>query len=79
MLQYNIFLAKFPQASVILNQSNLENQNVPAYLHYNSTIDRRRYSLPRLEEIVVILPRDGTEIKEMRDIILHLRATNQFM
>ena len=54
-------------------------QNVPTYLHYNSTTVRRRYNLPRSEENVVISLGDGTGIKGMRGIIMHLRASNQFM
>ena len=79
MLQYNIFPNKFRQASAILNQSNLANHDVPAYLHYNSATDRRRYNLPMTEEIAVILPGDGTEVRGMRDIVLHLKGNNQLM
>ena len=79
MLQYNNFPNEFCQASIILSQTNLADQNVPAYLHYYSETDRRRYNLPTTNEIAVILPGDGTEISATRDIILHLRGDNEFM
>lgn len=53
--------------------------NLPAYLHYSSVTDRRRYNLPTTDEIAVILPGDGAESSGMRDIMLHLRGDNGLM
>ncbi|KAF6163601.1 hypothetical protein GIB67_022166 [Kingdonia uniflora] len=39
-----------------------ENFNMPAYLHYSASTNHRRYNLPSTDEIVVILPGDGSEI-----------------
>ncbi|KAG5520645.1 hypothetical protein RHGRI_033280 [Rhododendron griersonianum] len=41
--------------------------------------NRRRYSLPTADEIVVVIPGDGTKASGMRDIILHLRGDNGLM
>ncbi|XP_028083797.1 uncharacterized protein LOC114285017 [Camellia sinensis] len=60
----NAFVAKFRQAHAILNQLALTGRNLPAHLHYNSTTDRRQYNLPTTDEIVVVIPGDGTKVPE---------------
>ena len=40
------------------------------YLHFSPTTDQRRYNLPTAEEVAVIIPGDGTQPTENRDIIL---------
>ncbi|XP_057465712.1 uncharacterized protein LOC130755327 [Actinidia eriantha] len=79
LLQYNAFIDKFCQAYELLNQSEQAGEHLTAYLHYSAATDRRRYNLPTSDEIAVILPGDGTEVNEMRDIVLHLRGNNELM
>ncbi|KAH7836195.1 hypothetical protein Vadar_033591 [Vaccinium darrowii] len=79
LLQVNEFVGKFRQAHAILNQLALSGQNLPAHLHYTASTDRRRYNLPTSDEIVVIIPGDGTEASGMRDIVLHLCGNNELM
>ncbi|KAF7150782.1 hypothetical protein RHSIM_Rhsim02G0030300 [Rhododendron simsii] len=79
LLTFNPFPEKFLRAFEILNQSESVGQNLPAYLHYSSSTDRRRYNLPTANEIAIILPGDGTEKSGMRDIVLHLRGNNGLM
>ncbi|KAF7140271.1 hypothetical protein RHSIM_Rhsim06G0045600 [Rhododendron simsii] len=79
LLTFNPFPEKFLRALEILNQSESVGQNLPAYLHYSSSTDRRRYNLPTANEIAIILPGDGTEKSGMRDIVLHLRGNNGLM
>ncbi|KAG5550191.1 hypothetical protein RHGRI_015221 [Rhododendron griersonianum] len=79
LLTFNPFPEKFLRAFEILNQSESVGQNLPAYLHYSSSTDCRRYNLPTADEIAIILPGDGTEKSGMRDIVLHLRGNNGFM
>lgn len=67
LLQCNPFPEKFLQAYEILNQTELAGRNLPAYLHYSSASDRRRYSLPTTDEIAIILPGDGTECSRVRE------------
>lgn len=48
--------------------------DIPVRLHFNSNRqDRRRYNLPTADEVAVILPGDGTQRVDSRDIILHRR------
>ncbi|KAI8536933.1 hypothetical protein RHMOL_Rhmol10G0295100 [Rhododendron molle] len=79
LLTFNPFPEKFLRAFEILNQSESVGQNLPAFLHYSSSSDRRRYNLPTADEIAIILPGDGTEKSGMRDIVLHLRGNNGLM
>ena len=79
LLTSNPFSSKFRQACAILEQVNTTNVNVPAYLHYSKSTDRRRYNLPSSEEIAVVLPGDGSQLSAMRDIILRLKGDNQLM
>ncbi|KAI8540035.1 hypothetical protein RHMOL_Rhmol09G0230200 [Rhododendron molle] len=79
LLTFNPFPEKFLRAFEILNQSESVGQNLPAFLHYSSSTDRRRYNLPTADEIAIILPGDGTEKSGMRDIVLHLRGNNGLM
>ncbi|KAG5536765.1 hypothetical protein RHGRI_024259 [Rhododendron griersonianum] len=79
LLAFNPFPEKFLRAFEILNQSESMGQNLPTYLHYSSSTDRRRYNVPTADEIAIILPGDGTEKSGMRDIVLHLRGTNGLM
>lgn len=82
MLQYNRFSKDFRHAYEVLSSVNVENQgniNLPAYLHYTSRRDQRRYNLPTADEVAIILPGDGTEVMDQRDIRLHLRGGNGFM
>ncbi|KAF7145290.1 hypothetical protein RHSIM_Rhsim04G0168000 [Rhododendron simsii] len=79
LLTFNPFPKKFLRAFEILNQSESVGQNLPAYLHYSSSTDRRSYNLPTADEIAIILPGDGTKKSGMRDIVLHLRENNGLM
>ncbi|KAG2738560.1 hypothetical protein P692DRAFT_20676686, partial [Suillus brevipes Sb2] len=36
--------------------------------------DQRRYNLPRVSEIAAVIPGDGTEASDSRDVVLHRRA-----
>ncbi|KAF6136801.1 hypothetical protein GIB67_030086 [Kingdonia uniflora] len=56
-----------------------ENFNMPAYLHYSASTDHRRYNLPSTDEIVVILPGDGSKISSVRDINVYLKAEQDLM
>ncbi|KAF6167543.1 hypothetical protein GIB67_031744 [Kingdonia uniflora] len=51
-----------------------DNFNVPAYLHYSVSTDHRRNNLPSTDEIAVILPGDGSEISDVRDIVVYHKA-----
>lgn len=79
MSEVNAFVDKFRQVHSILNQLSETERNLPAYLRYNSSSDRRRYNLPTADEIAVVIPGDGTKASGMRDIILHLRGNNELM
>ncbi|KAF6169908.1 hypothetical protein GIB67_034300 [Kingdonia uniflora] len=48
--------------------------NIRAHLHYASRIDRRRYNVPLIDEIAVILPGDGHEPCAMRDIVVYFKG-----
>ncbi|KAF6167626.1 hypothetical protein GIB67_031209 [Kingdonia uniflora] len=56
-----------------------ENFNMPAYIHYSASTNNRRYNLPSTDEIVVILPGDGSKISSVRDIIIYLKAEQDLM
>ncbi|KAG5521520.1 hypothetical protein RHGRI_033922 [Rhododendron griersonianum] len=75
LLQVNPFVEKFIQAHALLTQLAETGQNLLAHLHYCSSTDRRRYSLPTADEIAIVIPGDGTKASGMRDIILHLRES----
>ncbi|XP_058219883.1 uncharacterized protein LOC131330353 [Rhododendron vialii] len=79
LLEVNAFVGKFRQAYAVLNHLAETGQNLPAHLHYSSSTDRRRYNLPTIDEIAVVVPGDGTKASGMRDIILHLRGDNGLM
>ncbi|KAI8543515.1 hypothetical protein RHMOL_Rhmol08G0224500 [Rhododendron molle] len=61
LLQVNAFVGKFRHAYAVLNQLASTGQNLPAHLHYSSSKDRRRYNVPTIDEIAVVIPGDGTE------------------
>ncbi|XP_028102307.1 uncharacterized protein LOC114301563 [Camellia sinensis] len=44
-----------------------------------SSTDRQWYNLPTTDEIVVVIPGDGTKVSGMRDVILHLQGNNELM
>ncbi|KAF6172501.1 hypothetical protein GIB67_007014 [Kingdonia uniflora] len=45
----------------------------------SASTDHRRYNLPSTHEIAVILPRDGSEISGVRDIIVYRKANQGLM
>ncbi|KAF6171999.1 hypothetical protein GIB67_029417 [Kingdonia uniflora] len=47
--------------------------------HNNSGTDRRRYNLPSIDEIAVILPGDGHESCSMKDIVVYLKEDRELM
>jgi hypothetical protein len=55
---------------------HLPDQNCRILLRFDSTCDRRRYNLPGAanREIAVIIPGEGDEERDLRDIILHKRG-----
>ncbi|KAF6174394.1 hypothetical protein GIB67_034151 [Kingdonia uniflora] len=50
-----------------------ENFNVPTYLHYANFTNHRQYNIPTTDEIAVILPGDGMEICNVRDIVGYVK------
>ena len=79
LLLENPFSGKFKQAHTILSRTDLQGQNLFAYLHYTAATDRRRYNHPIADEIAVILSGEITKSDAMRDIILHLKGSNGLM
>ncbi|KAF6136732.1 hypothetical protein GIB67_020054 [Kingdonia uniflora] len=55
-----------------------QDMNIQAH-HYASRTDRRRYNLPSIDKIAVILPGDGHEPCSMRDIVVYLKRLLEFI
>ncbi|KAF6171104.1 hypothetical protein GIB67_020583 [Kingdonia uniflora] len=81
--QNNLFCELYQRAFEVLEAAAGGDKifNVPAYLHYDNSTNHRRYNMPTTDEIAVILPGDGMEINNFRDIIVyqcgHERVTSQ--
>ncbi|KAF6158498.1 hypothetical protein GIB67_040012 [Kingdonia uniflora] len=81
LLKSNPFCELFHRAYEVLEDAVGEDKifNVPAYLHYSTSIDHRRYNLPSTDEIEVILPGDGSKISSVRDIIVYIKVEQSLM
>ncbi|KAF6170677.1 hypothetical protein GIB67_015629 [Kingdonia uniflora] len=81
LLQSNPFCELYRRAYVVLEDAAGEDENfyVPTYLHYNASTDHRKYNLPSIDEIIVILPGDGSKISSVRDTIFYLKAEQGLM
>ncbi|KAF6145397.1 hypothetical protein GIB67_034167 [Kingdonia uniflora] len=56
-----------------------EEFNAQAYLHYSVLTDHRRYNMPTMDEIAVILPGDGYQISGVRDIVVYHKENQGLM
>lgn len=57
----------------------MSSQNpVQVSLHFNKESDKRRYNLPTVEEVSVIVPEKPGDIKAPCDIVLHLKSGKWF-
>ncbi|KAF6163993.1 hypothetical protein GIB67_028697 [Kingdonia uniflora] len=63
----------------LIESDDERNIDDEAYLHYSGLTDHRRYNLPSIDEIAVILPGDGSEISGVRDIIVYRKANQGLM
>ncbi|KAF6147945.1 hypothetical protein GIB67_001520 [Kingdonia uniflora] len=81
MQQNNPFCELYQCAFEVLKAASGgdENFNVPVYLHYDNSTDHHRYNMPTTDEIVVILPGDGMEISNVRDIIVYRKQEQGLM
>ncbi|KAF6167569.1 hypothetical protein GIB67_031152 [Kingdonia uniflora] len=82
MLEHNHFARIYRQAYEVLKEASLlpkHDVNIRVHLHYSSRTYRRRYNLPSIDEIAVILPGDGYEPCSMRDIIVYLKGDRELM
>ncbi|KAF6170123.1 hypothetical protein GIB67_025812 [Kingdonia uniflora] len=82
LLEHNHFARMYRQAYEVLKEASSltkKDVNIRAHLYYNSRTDRRRYNLLSIDEIAVILPRDGHEPCSMRDIIAYLKGDRELM
>ncbi|KAF6143466.1 hypothetical protein GIB67_029635 [Kingdonia uniflora] len=79
--QNNLFCELYQRAFEVLEvvSGGDENFNVPAYFHYDNSTDHRRYNMPTTDEIVVILPGDGMEISNVRDIVVYHKQEQELM
>ncbi|KAF6151988.1 hypothetical protein GIB67_010562 [Kingdonia uniflora] len=73
--QINPFCELYQRAFEVLEATSGrdENFNVPVYLHYDNSTDHHRYNMPTTDEITVILPGDGMEISNVRDIVVYCK------
>ncbi|KAF6150216.1 hypothetical protein GIB67_000090 [Kingdonia uniflora] len=76
LVQCNPFSEFYYHAYEVLEDvaGDNKNFNVPAYLHYSVSKDHHRYNFSSIDDIAVILPRDGSEISGMRDVIVYRKA-----
>jgi hypothetical protein len=61
----------YRQAHEILATYPEADENATIRLRVTAQQDRRRYNLPTADEVAVIIPGDGTQATDSRDIILH--------
>ncbi|KAF6152830.1 hypothetical protein GIB67_021003 [Kingdonia uniflora] len=64
--------SNFPSSIFEIGESSTARENV-------ASTDHRRYNLPSTDEIVVILPGDGSKISSVRDINVYLKAEQDLM
>lgn len=76
LLKNNAFVQKYKQAYDILKEVPSTENDVYVSLQYKSDKDKRRYNLPTIDEVSVILPGDGTIKSGVRDIVLHLKGSH---
>ena len=71
--RYNHYIALYKTARERIDEAG----NVPdvhVRLHFAAGSDQRRYNLPTAEEVAIILPGDGEQPADYRDIIVQTRA-----
>ncbi|KAF6165423.1 hypothetical protein GIB67_017905, partial [Kingdonia uniflora] len=82
LLEHNHFARMYRQVYEVLKEAYLlaeQDINFQAHFYYNSRIDHRRYNLPSIDEIAVVLPGDGHESCSIRDIIIYLKGDRELM
>ncbi|XP_026421704.1 uncharacterized protein LOC113317787 [Papaver somniferum] len=79
LLQHNIFTPLYRQAHEILKDKHASSDKpVQVSLHFNENSDKRRYNLPAVEEVSIIVPEKPSDVTATRDILLHLKDGSGF-
>lgn len=73
LLQHHCYSALFRHAYEVLAQQPADSP-ISIRLLADPTRDQRRYNLPTVSEIAAIVPGDGTQVTDSRDIVLHRRT-----
>ena len=71
--RYNHYIALYKTARERIHEAG-DVPDVHVRLHFAAGSDQRRYNLPTAEEVAVILPGDGAQPTDNRDIIIQTRA-----
>ena len=71
--RHNHYIALYKTARERIDEVGDLN-DVHVRLHFAAETDQRRYNLPTAEEVAVILPGDGAQPADYRDIIIQTRA-----
>lgn len=74
MIKANHFYANIYQQANEIFAGQAQTPNMQLKLHFDAGTDARRYNLPTAQEVALILPGDGSEVDNRRDIILRYRA-----
>ncbi|KZP30308.1 hypothetical protein FIBSPDRAFT_699312, partial [Athelia psychrophila] len=72
LTQSHYYAHLYKHAYEVLSEHR-DTSDVTIHLRCKPSQDRRRYNLPTVDEIAVVLPGDGTQPVDSRDIILRLR------
>jgi hypothetical protein len=71
--RYNQYIALYKTARERIDEAG-DIPDVHVRLHFAAGSDQRRYNLPTAEEVAIILPGDGAQPADHRDIIIQMRA-----
>lgn len=71
--EHHVFFPLCSQAYEILSKAperRESNDNICIHLHFSNNTNRRGYNLPTSNEVAIVILRNGTKAKRMRNIVV---------